>query len=824
MLLGSRWISAPFVLTALLLRCVSADGAALSITPSTSWVGNDGSWSPLQLLVGTPAQWVSVLVSTASAETWVIGEGGCDGTAICASLRGGLFNSTQSSTWTPEGFYDLGLDTQLGFSGYGGYGLDDVTFGTTGVTLTDTIISTINSTEYWIGFFGVGIVPGNFSTFTATSPISDLVEKEDVIPSHSYGYTAGAKYQLKGEPVSLTLGGYDENRFVPHDTTFQLNPSQQPELFIDSISVSSSLTSSNWSTPVSLLSRTDRVYATVDSSTPYLWLPPTVCERFASSLGLTYNDSLNLYTFDGNASQHGALQNSDLTFTFNLSDISTSTDIVTITLPYAAFDLQLTYPAIPNTSYGDDDATKNYFPLRRATSESQYTIGRAFLQEAYIITDYESNTFSLHQAVHIEDPIMNTSIIDIAKYVNSTFSDGTGGGSMVLSTSVIVGIAFGSTAAVAIIAFIVFYLRFRKHRRAPSADDKDSTSSASPRSILRHFRRRSRPSEVHESPGSNAYAMEMATESHERYELPASLPAELESESITLAGTTDGSSSPETRNLSAYERARRKLEHQQSVHFHSDNGLYLSEKNDGDASLVDYSGTSSVPDIPSPLSSPLADCSHGGFSATGTSSQPSPVSPDFRQVPTTGPGPIPLPKSPPPTYQRITPGNAIYAGRIPADVQLPENVPRLVGSDGRTIYTATEPGSSTFGSYHSGTQSDPMGNIYDADSIEVDTTQHPAGRVESERDSHSPHSRGPNWPLDEEDSGTVIIGGRVVRDEDESKFRMEDIQALRADMQTRDAVDPHNLRRISGEEIVHVPVPAENRFSWESDAGRGTTT
>ena len=30
-------------------------------------------------MVGTPAQWIDVFVSTASQETWVVGTGGCDG-------------------------------------------------------------------------------------------------------------------------------------------------------------------------------------------------------------------------------------------------------------------------------------------------------------------------------------------------------------------------------------------------------------------------------------------------------------------------------------------------------------------------------------------------------------------------------------------------------------------------------------------------------------------------------------------------------------------------------------------------------------------------
>lgn len=52
-----------------------------------------------------------------------------------------------------------------------------------------------NTTGYFIGNFGVGIVPGSFNSTTALSAISGLVEDLGVIPSHSYGFTAGAKYR-----------------------------------------------------------------------------------------------------------------------------------------------------------------------------------------------------------------------------------------------------------------------------------------------------------------------------------------------------------------------------------------------------------------------------------------------------------------------------------------------------------------------------------------------------------------------------------------------------------------------------------------------------
>lgn len=621
--------------------------------------------------------------------------------------------------------------------------------------------------------------------------------------------------EMKGEPVSLTLGGYDANRFVPHNLSFQLDPSQQPQVYLDAISVVSTSSSSNWSSSTTLLSSSDRVYATIDSSTPYLWLPTTVCDRFASSLGLAYNDSLQLYTFDSNSSQHTVLENAGLTFTFNLSDYSESAGVISITLPYDAFDLELTYPYIANTSYGSADSSKYYFPLRRASGEDQYTIGRAFLQEAYIITDYERNNFSVHQVVHTEDPIGNTSIVDISRYTNTTFSgqSATSTSSARLKTSAIVGIVVGSAVVVTLLAILFFCLRSRRRNRKQSDDEKDLTTSISPQNFLGRMFRTHRSPVAHETSGSSVYPTEMATESHERYELPAPLPAELESESNTIV--EDGTSSRGPQDLSSYERARLKHEHQRQLTYSQTpymHAMYPREKTESEVNLSSHDGSPSIPDLPSPLSSFVGDGSHAAFSVSGDSTQPSPSSPTFRAQ--SAGASVPPATSPPPTYRSMSRGNAIYAGRMPAGVQLPGVVPEMVGVDGRTLDTATEAAASTLGSHYTENEMDTMGNFYDEDSIGVDNSHH----TTSERDTSSAHRRGPNWPLDENDeTGTRIIGGRVVREEDESKFRMEDMHTLRADMQARNVVDSYqNHPRLDGEDLVHVPVLAENRFSWES--------
>ncbi|RFU30155.1 hypothetical protein B7463_g6169, partial [Scytalidium lignicola] len=757
MFLMPKWATALVLAAALFCRSAFCYGTALSVTPSTSWYGDDGSWSAVSLRVGSPPQWVDVMVSTVSAEAWVIGTGGCNNNdTMCSTLRGGVFDSNSSSTWSPLGFYQLGLDTQLGFGGYGYYGFDDLTFGTTGVALSSTIIASINTTAYWLGFLGLGIVPGNFTTITAISPISALVEMEDAIPSHSYGYTAGAIYQMKGQPCSLTLGGYDANRLVPHNVTFNLNPSQQPETYLNEITLVSpnatlvsSNASSNGSSPTQLLAPSDRVYATIDSSTPFLWLPESVCDRFAKALQLSYNTSLNLYTFDANPNQHNVLTNSQLTFAFSLSDFSgpETSQLINITIPYAAFDLQLTYPSIPNTTYGSANSTKYYFPLRRATNQAQFTIGRAFLQEAYLITDYERNTFSVHQAVHIADPIGNTSIISIFRPYDTSFSwpaESQGG----LSKPAIVGVAIGSVVFVILLGLLFFFIR----HRLKYGDEKGTRAP-----VLSLLQRSSRRDVLSAQKTNECSTNPDAGSASGRYELPAPLgPSDLNSDSNTLSGTTEvGTSSQEYHGLSAYQRVRRKMVPQQAMSQTSSPYMlqvpYHKERNGSDMSLNSHHQLSSTTDVESHQAS-----------STGPGSCADPLTISTASSPVTQnsvPGPI-SPVLPP--YQQVDPGEVTFARSYPDTISHPDTLQSAQGNSksaavGNPNAVITQHGISSLGSQH---QHRGYEYLYgDGDTIES------GSYINSERGSM----------LTPEDQ----------REIDDSKFLREDIKNLRSNIKNR---------------------------------------
>jgi len=647
--------------------------------------------------------------------------------------------------------------------------------------------------------------------------------------------------EQKGVVNSLTLGGYDSNRFIPHDIDFNLNPAKQLLTFVNSISVASSAASNNWTQPVELLSATDRVSAIIDSSTPYLWLPQAVCERFAQSLGLTYNTTLNLYTFDGNLSQHDTLGASSLSFTFSLSDISSTPASVDITLPYTAFDLQLTYPAIPFTNFGDANATKYYFPLRQAANAAQYTIGRVFLQEAYLITDYERNTFSVHQAIHPTDSVGNTSIVSITPPPDTTFSGLPQKSGSKLSAGAIAGIAIGAVALVAILALLIFFLCRRKRQsKGKDTDSEKPLSHDQPqRSLFSRLLHRNRalPAGIHEASGSSSYPTEVGADAtHERFELPAPLgPAELDSESTgtdSLDGTTEhGSSTQDSANLSAYERARRKLERQQAAAFALTSSppreTYPVEKSDADISQVAHYRAPDSPAIESPLVSPINDShshSHGSLTISG---QTSPVSPGFVSAPTS-------PTGPPPTYRRfnLDPANVVYAGRLPDNVQLPRVVPRVIGPDGRTVRAeetlATEPGVGTNSSLGSQFTENESEDLYGSGGTNLvspvalssnsGSGSHPASsptsgnggsagaNIDPVPSLHSNSTEARMQLRDENGNGNGSGSGRG--------------SGNGATMLSRNMsmLDPWgSRRRLDGEDLVHVPQPAENRFSWEEE-------
>ena len=172
---------------------------------------------------------------------------------------------------------------------------------------------------------------------------------------------------LKKVLGSLTLGGYDVSRFTPNPVSFKFAPDNSRELVIGVQSITS--VSQNGATHNLLPSG---ILAYVDSTVSQIWLPLEACQAFETAFGLTYNETSKLYPVNDTLHQALTVQNASISFV--LGNTQSGGETVNITLPYLSFDLQATWPAV------DNDV--RYFPLKRADNETQYTLGRTFLQEA----------------------------------------------------------------------------------------------------------------------------------------------------------------------------------------------------------------------------------------------------------------------------------------------------------------------------------------------------------------------------------------------------------------------------------------------------------
>ncbi|KAK5725198.1 hypothetical protein LTR17_013150 [Elasticomyces elasticus] len=462
-------MSVTLIELSILLSCLlpsikaAAPPGVLSIPSSLYWDGADGSWSTFQIQIGTPGQTVRLLPATsanAGNSLWAVIPEGCTianpSIPNCSNERGYLFTSNQSTSWSISrlqngGLYELDLFEErfLGLSGNAYYGFDTIQLGIEGSglpILQDRLVAGIATNDFWLGSLGLSPIPFNFTTLNEPLPtLLSTLRNQALIGSTSWAYTAGASYRDPPVYGSLTLGGYDTARFNS-STPFPFGADFSRDLLVPLTSI----TTNTYGSPP-LLSQPIHVF--INSLVPSLYLPISVCQNFERAFNLTWNATAELYLLTSH--QHDALlaQNPSLTFTLR----SDSAEGIDITLPYAALDLNITRPYVEEERY--------YFPLKRASNDSQYTLGRVFLQEAYVIADYERHEFQVAQALFpsteaeqqlqaLAPPISNTTAVIATKP----------GEKVVLGAGVIAGIVVGAIVLIALLT-VLGTLWLRRRRR-----------------------------------------------------------------------------------------------------------------------------------------------------------------------------------------------------------------------------------------------------------------------------------------------------------------------------------------------------------------------
>jgi hypothetical protein len=205
------------------------------------------------------------------------------------------------------------------------------------------------------------------------------------------------------------------------------------------------------------------VLAVLDSAVPELWLPHNVCDQIASVLNLTYHDDTGRYTLTDAA--HNTMQSLNGSLEFRIGRDIHVDPAITVNIPYKAFDLQASWPMF--------NTTTRYFPLRKSINRTGYALGRVFLQEAYLVVDWERDEFQLSQAV-FSDPMPEPEIVTIQPISNLTDTAGVQQSVSRISSGAIAGTVIGALLLLAVFASGCWFWR-RKCSQEKQQEQPDTS-------------------------------------------------------------------------------------------------------------------------------------------------------------------------------------------------------------------------------------------------------------------------------------------------------------------------------------------------------------
>ena len=329
----------------------------------------------------------------------------------------------------------------------------------TGPTLTHQVVSAIFSNGYWFGILGLGFQPSNLTGYgDPQASFSDTLFSNGSISSKSWSYTAGAYYRLKSVYGNLVFGGYDASRFMPNKVVFTMTGDNLRDIVVTIRNITATTEQGN----TTLMSTPE--FAFIDSAVPELWLPVAVCQQFEKAFGLTLDQASGLYLV--NDTTHQNLMNMNPSITFTLANQKSGGSTIDIVLPYAAFYLDVKPPVLVNK-------TSHYFPIKSTSDDTLYTLGRAFLQEAYVTSHYESRTFNVSQCIF--DDTASPRVIALPPTLPSPGPGSSGSGNQgseseskhkKLSGGAIAGIVIGALALLLLLGALIF-LCLRRRKREP---------------------------------------------------------------------------------------------------------------------------------------------------------------------------------------------------------------------------------------------------------------------------------------------------------------------------------------------------------------------
>lgn len=515
-----RWLST-FTIFSILTTPTFSAKQPRKILWSTNKYGPDGPWQAVKIEIGSPSQPVDLYPggtwqSNILPVTICLNE---TTSSTCFAEQAGLYNSSASSTVS-----------SFAVAGNGPNSTVDWTFGAMPLTgsarwifdniniredasgsprIPISLLSMYSIDEAYetlpdgstfpieVGTLALG-APAYNQSFNQLNGLFNgsllpwYLYETNQIESASYGLHIGSS--AMGIPGSLLIGGYDQSRVLGTVTTQIYGSNFLPIDLLDvGIGVAEGGSPFNFTQQTGLLAKGNSslghaIPVNVDSTAPYLYLPRSTCDAIASYLPVTYQAKYDLYFWTTTDPLYTQIVSSPaiLTFTFRL-DRSISQN-VTINVPFRLLNLTLQAPLTTDPI--------PYFPCR-PLDHGSYTLGRAFLQAAFVGVSWQSNpngVWFLAQAPGPNTPFtaVTTIIPPSALTINASqnlWLDSWRGSWTVLNATTTtppsnsvpvdsglsvaakagIGAACGA-AAIAIAVSVYWYLTKKKHRR----EDADS--------------------------------------------------------------------------------------------------------------------------------------------------------------------------------------------------------------------------------------------------------------------------------------------------------------------------------------------------------------
>jgi hypothetical protein len=349
------------------------------------------------------------------------------------------------------------------------YGLTTVGIGSAGaqsITLTQQWVAGMATKTYFVGLFGLA----NTSLDLGAGRIPTFVDAFRTgmglnATALSFSYTAGS-YSRDVAP-SLVLSGYDLTRFNPRTTLeVGISPSTTLPLAVGLVAISFGGSGRTWRDDG--INSFGSVVVHIDSAIPHLWLPLSACKVFEEVFELQWNETAQLYLV--NTTAHERQQQLNTTVTFSLySSLYGKNKVSTFTLSYSSFNMKVTYPLVETESY--------YFPLKRASSPDQYTLGRVFLQETLISVNYDTASFNISQATYTKDAADVHPFLLSAPAQNDTVTSPGEPKTSQLSPGAYAGIGLGVCLLFLAMAMLMFAWRRKRwpFKGSSEAHDSDDT-------------------------------------------------------------------------------------------------------------------------------------------------------------------------------------------------------------------------------------------------------------------------------------------------------------------------------------------------------------